>query len=319
MVFALAVITDAEGVQSRGEYLESQDWGLVTMSSAAGERIDARACTTAADVPGVLAVGAVGTVSQVDALGLDAGLSLTEVTETVPRIVWPNSSVEAGTSALLTPGFQALSGLSDGVLHLQRGGTQVPIAVASIDGGGRYPAIDGGVLLSRGDVVSPTYCLVDVPRDQVEALALDLAAATASNGILAVPVLSTVDAAPTPKALAQSHRESHLPIIVAAFLVVIAVLRWMMARRDRAIYRLLGFGRIDLWTMGLMEYALLLGVPWASAFATVLAWSQVHGTATQPIGALDFALALGASALVAVSFASLCAAGRNTHRFTPGA
>lgn len=319
VVFALMVVTDAQAAQSRAQTLESKGWGLVTMSSAAGEVIDARACAAAADVPGVLAVGAVGTVSQTEALGLDAGLGLTEVTTEVPRIVWPQTSVDAGAAALATPGFQALSGLRDGVLHLRLGGTSVPITVAGIDGPGRFPAIDGGLLALRGDVASPAYCLVDLPPDQVEALALDLAAATASYGILAVPVLSSADAAPTPADIEQSHRDRHLPVIVAAFLFVAALLRWMTARRDRAIYRLLGFGRIDLWTMGLMEYALLLGVPWASAFATVLAWSQLRGIPTQAIGALDLALAMGGSAVVAVIFATLCAAGRNTHQFAPGA
>lgn len=318
VVFAVLVIADAKDIQFRGEQLEAKGWGLISVSSAAGESVDALACSAATEVPGVLAVGAIGVTTQVDALGLDAGLGLTEVTGSVPKMVWPGYGPDISTSALLTPGFQALSGLSSGVLHVQQGGLQVPLEVTNVEGTGRYPAIDGGVLLPRGDVVSPSYCLVDVPRERVEAFALDLAAATASYGTLAVPVLSTADAAPTPKSLLQSHRDMHLPIAVAAFLFVMAVLRWTTTRRDRAIYRLLGFGRVDLWTMGIMDYALLLGVPWTSAFATVVAWSHLQGTSTHTVAALDFAIAMGASALVAVIFASLCAAGRNTHQFAPG-
>ena len=118
--------------------------------------------------------------------------------------------------------------------------------------------------------------------------------------------------------LVQSHRHRYLPLIAATFLALVAAFRLLIARRDRAIYRLVGVRRSELWIMALMEYALLLSVPWLSAFATIVVWHRGPGVETAYLAGTDLLIASLASTCVAIGFAFAAASGRNTHQFAPG-
>ncbi len=316
---AAIIVDDAHTISARQDLLTARGWGLVVVSSAAGETLDPRACAEAAGVDGVIAAGPVSATRDVKALGLDAGLSVTEVSIEVVRMSWPESGVDLTTAGLLTPGLQSLAGLGGGVFYLREGGVSVPVRVSRLDAPGRYQALDGGLLIVRSEIDSPSYCLVDVPPEEVENLALDIAAATVSFGTISVPSLSPSEASPTPGELVQQHRDRHFPLIAGAFLLIITAVRLLRSRRDRAIYRLLRFGRADLWTMGIIEYMFLMGVPVMSAFATVLLADQGNRVPTQVLGLREAALLCVVSTIVAVAFASLSAVGRNTHQFAPGA
>lgn len=316
--FASLIVVETKTITERQERLMREGWGLVVVASAAGQELDARACIAARSVPGVVASGAVGRAQDVMALGLDAGVGLTSVTADVPRIVWPESDYSNVTAGLLTPGLQSVAGLGEGTLYVQVGGALVPLSVARLDGTGRYPMLDGGILVVRNEFDVAAYCLVDVPPELSESLALDIAAATLPYETIAIPAVSRADASPTPRDLVAQHNERGLPLIVGAFLLVVAGVRLMRSRRDRAVYRLLSFSRADLWIMGLIEYLLLLAIPLMSAFATTLLLGDAQGVATEVLGMRDAALLSLVSCVGGVLFASAYAAGRNTHQFAPG-
>ncbi len=314
---ACMVVTDSRAIDERQQRLLAQGWGLIAVSSASGDLVDPRVCTVVADVHGVLRVGAVGPTSEVGALGLAAGVGVTPVTADAVGIAWPQGDADA--AALLTPGFVSLSGLDAGALYLNEGGASVAVQSEVVAGAGRYPALDGGVLMLRQQLTAVKYCLVDVPGEQAESLALDMAAVGVSYGVVAVPAMSRDDASPTPGDLVEAHRARHSALFAASFLVAVGALRAVRSRRDRAVYRLLAFGRWDLWTMGLLDYAICVAAPWSSAFAAVTVWAELRGVSTAVLGASDFTELATASAGVAFCYAIAWAAGRNRHQFAPGA
>lgn len=288
------------------------------VSGAAGNSIDRRACTDAAEVPGVLISGAVGRTREVGALGLDAGLALTEVSPEVIEMVWPEATPDSGDAALLTPGFVALTRVNQGTLNVKVGGSATAVETVALHGPTRYAVLDGGVVVARNDLASVEYCLVAVPGEKAEAVALDIASATVSYGTLAVPVVSRKDATPTPADLIRDHRSRYGSLLAGASLGVLGALRIARFRRDRAIYRLLGFGRADLWVMGLTDYVICIATPVSSTFASALLWGVARGVPTETIGAEDMALLAWASTVIGLVYASAWAAGRNRHQFAPG-
>ncbi len=313
------VVADAEAVQARSRYLTARGWGLVVVSSASGGTFDARACAVAAGVDGVRTAGGVGAAREVGALGMAAGLALTPVTPGVVDVVWPGARYDQAAAGLLTPGFVTLSGLGAGTVHVDAGGALVPLPVDAIAGAGRYPGLDGGVLTVHGDLAEAATCLADVPGEDAERLALDVAAAAVSYGVVAAPVLPPAEAAPTPQDLVHEHRSRGYPLLVGSFLAVLGAMRLLRARRDRAVYRLLDLGRGDLWLMGLVDHLICLAIPATSTFAVVLLDAERRGVPTAVLGRLDLALVLAATAVVGLGCATLCATGRNRHQFAPGA
>ncbi len=313
------VVADAEAVEARSRRLASRGWGLVVVSSMSGGTFDARACTVAAEVDGVRGAGGVGAAREVGALGLEAGLALTPVTPEVVEVVWPGARFDPAAAGLLTPGFVTLSGLGAGTVRVEAGGAFVPMPVDVIAGAGRYPGLDGGVLAVRGELTEAAACLVDVPGEQAERLALDVAAAAVSYGVVAAPVLSATEATPTPRDLVDEHRSRGYPLLAGAFLAVLGAMRLLRSRRDRAVYRLLDLARGDLWLMGLVDHLMCLTVPATSAFAVVLVSAEGRGVPTGVLGRLDLALVLAVAAVVGLGCATLCAVGRNRHQFAPGA
>ena len=157
-VLALATVTDADSIAARTAHLEEQGWGLVTVSSTAGAGLEAQACSVAASVPNVRAAGLVEASIDANAVGLDAGLTITAVGPEIPSMVWPDASLPAPSHAIVTPGLNALTGLDDGVVYLLQGGTPVPVNVSSIEGPSRYAALDGGLLEVRSDATTAQYC-----------------------------------------------------------------------------------------------------------------------------------------------------------------
>jgi hypothetical protein len=313
------IVDDAHAINARSQQLRDRGWGLIVLSNAAGGALDSRACIAAEGVDGVQAAGAVGPTTDGKALGLEAGLSVTPVSLGAVRISWPSARIDPTVPGLITPGLQSLAGLGDGVLGLNVGGALVPVRAAKVDGPGRYRALDGGLLVLSGDIEAPAYCLIQVPPERVESLALEIAAATTGFGTLSVPVVSQNDASPTPDELVAQHRDRHFPLIAGAVLVILSAVRLLRSRRDRAIYRLLLFDRADLWTMGLFEYLILVSVPVSSAFVTVLVVGQANGVPTAILGIRDAVLLGIVSNVVALLSASMSALGRNTHQFAPGA
>jgi hypothetical protein len=316
---ATLVVADSRSINQRSEYLTSKGWGLVLVANSAGDTLDARVCQAVAQVPGVRAVGGVGQTRETEALGLSAGLALTPVTVDAVLIAWPDASFKPETTALSTPGFQRLSGLGSGVLYIEIGDVPVAFTTESITGPGRYALLDGGVLAIGGQLTEVSYCLVDVEAEQVERLSLEIAAIGTPNGVVAVPVLGRQDAAPTPADLTAQHQALRLPLVAAAFLAVLAAIRLLLSRRDRAVYRLIGFGRGDLALMGLFDYAICIAAASVSAFATTIIWAEGQGTPTQTLGQFDFGWLSILSAVVGLGYSLLWALGRNRHQFAPGA
>jgi len=107
-------------------------------------------------------------------------------------------------------------------------------------------------------------------------------------------------------------------LIAGAFLLILAAVRLLRSRRDRAIYRLLRFDRFDLWAMGFIEYLMLMGAPVMSGFAIVIVVGEANGIETEALGVGDAAWLTTVSGVAAAVFASMSAAGRNTHQFAPG-
>lgn len=318
VVCGASVVEDARAVDAREQRLMAQGWGLITVSSAAGGTVDSGACVASAGVSGVTRAGAVGPTREVGALGLEAGLALTPVTRDVIDIAWPDSRPAERTAGLLTPGFVALSGLGAGGLHLDVGGALVPLPSEPLTGPGRHRVLDGGVLVVRADLADVSHCLVETTGERVEQVALDVAAAAVSYGVIAVPVLSRDDATPTPADLVDDHRSRNVPVLGAMFLLLVGAMRLVRSRRDRAVYRLLSFGRGDLWAMGLLDYATCLAVPLSSAFVVVVLWAELTGVPTGVLGVHDLAslsLAVAGGGLV---YATAGAMGRNRHQFAPG-
>lgn len=318
-VSGLTTVQDALSVQNREAYLLANGWSQVTVSSATGELLDADACKVVEEVPGVIRAGAVGPLSQGQAVGLDAGLSLTEVTPPVLDIIWPNFASNTSASAVMTPGFMALSGLSGGVLQIREGDSYVPVVTEPVTVKGRFPALDGGVLYIRGQLQNVAYCLVEVTAGAAEQIALDLSQTTSSYDSLAVPVLSRAKASPTPAELIDDHRQRWVPVMASSAILILGGLRLILVRRDRAIYRLLGFGRADLLLMGLVEFLVLLAVPTLATYATVVGLGQSRGVSTAILGWYDFAQLSTMITLFAVVYAAMWATGRNSHQFAPGA
>ncbi|HEY0188888.1 MAG TPA: hypothetical protein VGC67_15455 [Cellulomonas sp.] len=313
------VVTDASAVQARADRLDAKGWGLLTVVRADGAGLDPAVCSTIAGLDGIDAAGAVGPAEEVGALGLDAGLSLTAVSVAAIEVVWPAARYDPAADVLLSPGFVALSGVAAGTLHLQDGGALVPATTDVLVGQGRLPSLDGGALLLRRDLTEATSCVVDVAGDDVERAALDVAAAMVSSGVLAVPVVSADDAAPTPAELVRQHRARAWPLVAAIVLALVGAMRLVRSRRDRAVHRLLGLGRADLWLMGLVDAVVLLLVPATSAFAVVLLLAESRGVPTSGLGLLDLGLLLASSTAVVLGHATVCATGRNRHQFAPGA
>jgi hypothetical protein len=313
------LVMDAGTIEGRERWLTARGWGVVAVSSADGGTFDARACAVVAEVAGVRAAGAVGATREVSALGLEAGLALTTISVDAAEIAWPALPATIAEPVVLTPGFVSLSGVGEGTLHLAAGGALVPAPSIALDGGGRYPALDGGVLLLRTELVDATTCLADVPGARVESLALDIAAAAVSYGVVAVPVVSGDDATPTPDDLVRDYRARGYPVMAAAFLTVVGALRLLRSRRDRAVYRLLDVTRGDLVVMGLVDFAVVLAAPMLSSFATVLLVAEHRGTPTGRLGPLDLGLLLAATVVVGLGYAFVHASGRNRHQFAPGA
>ncbi len=312
------VVADTQAINARAERLARQGWGLITVSSASGGSLDPRACSAVERVAGVQRVGAVGPTNEVVALGLQAGLGLTPVTSEVINIVWPNAAEDA-SSGRLTPGFVALSGTNGGFLTFADNGVSEAMLSTAVVGPGRYPALDGGVLVPTNELTEANYCIAEVSAIHAEQLALDIAASVASFGVVAVPAVSTDEASPTPQQMVEDHQSRYTPLLGAAFLGVIGALRLLRSRRDRAVYRLLSFGRADLWLMGLLDYAICLATPSLSAFAAAVLWAEGRGVSTAALGVGDLQLLASAGFIVAIGQACLWAAGRNRHQFAPGA
>ncbi len=318
VVLGAMVVSDQNAVSDRARFLAEKGWGLIVVGSADGGSVDPLACTDA-QVPGVLNVGMVGPSREVRVLGLGAGMGMREVSPSLIAVVWPATQSVEAAQALMTPGFVTLNGLDAGTLHVNISGTIVALEAERLSGPRRFPRLDGGVLLPRLDLRSVEYCLLSAAGEDVERVALEAASSTVAYNTIAVPVVARSDAAPTPADLVQAHQDRAIPLVAAAFLAVIAALRVLRSARDRAIYRLLGFGRSDLFVMGLIEYLVSIAVPASSAFVTVLMLGGSEGAATSELGAGDVTQFVWASSIVGLGFATSACAGRNRHQFAPGA
>jgi hypothetical protein len=287
------------------------------VSDASGAGLAAAACEAVAQSPSVIAAGAVGSTREARVLGLEAGLAQTTISAQAARIAWPEDGLGT-TPGRLTPGFQALTKLGPGVLYQDVGGKAVALPVRAVTGAGRYPPLDGGVLVVSETLAEVSYCLAEAPPEMVEAAALEIAATAFSHGVIAVPVVGSEEAKPTPDDLARDHKERLWPIVAAAFLAIAAAVRLLLSRRDRAVYRLYGLGRWDLALMGTLDYLVCLAAPCASTVATVVLLGEASGVSTPELGLLDLGLLTAASAGLCVLCAALWAVGRNRHQFAAG-
>ena len=314
-----SAVFDANAAAHREVELLANGWSHVTVASAAGLDLDPAACRGAAAVSGVRRIGMVGSTTEMTALGLSAGLSFTEVTPDTVAIAWPDDQTDESASALMTPGFIALSGLSGGAIAVRAAGAFEMVNTGTLEKGSRVPELDGGVLLVRSELSSVQYCLIEVRPGSAEAVALEVAEATASYDTIAVPRLSEHAASPTPSEIIASHRARHVPLLAAMIASLASFARLLLLRRDRSVYRLLGVGRSDLWLWGLVDTLILYVVPVLSAFATLVLWGEASGISSESVGVYDYALVVALCVLLTVVAATGRAMGRNRHQFAPGA
>jgi hypothetical protein len=160
---------------------------------------------------------------------------------------------------------------------------------------------------------------VEVESDQADRIALGVAAAAVSYDVIAVPVLPRAEASPTPAELIVEHQERRYPLVAVAFIGLIGVLRIVRSRRDRAVYRLLAFGRADLFVMGLLDYVICFAVPLCPAFVVAVLVGEMNDVSTQVLAAPDLVSMSLASAGLSLVYGAMWASGRNRHQFAPGA
>ena len=311
-------VHDSRQISDRAAVLEKTGWGLVVVSSSSGKLLASEACTVASAVGGVSQGGAIGETRESRVMGLEAGVSMTDVTAGSVDVAFPTWRSGGNFPSYHTPGFQALSTLRGGVIFVDQYGQRVPVAGGAISGEARFPGLDGGVLVVRDNIPAPRSCLLEVPPEKIEEISAEVAIETSSFDVVVAPVISAADAWPTPGDLAADHEARNYEILIVVFLLVLGFVRLLRTRRDRAVYRLLYFSRIDLFLMGSIDFLICLGVPTLIAFSTTVLWGEFLGVSTYVVAVSDITTLIVGLSVVSVGYSSLWAAGKNRHQFAPG-
>lgn len=312
---AMSTVQDSAKVENRRQELREQGWGLIRVVSQAGDPLSSEVCDELDSLDYVKQSGAISVASEHKALGVESGLSVTSVSYEIPQIVWPDHVFSGSEQNLVTPGLAKLTGLGSGALHVDFDRNSIELEVTEVSGITRFQPLSGGLVLLSNSGFAIDYCLAEVEPSTSELSALAIADALGEHGVIASPVVTPKEAAPTPHSMVESHRHQGTPLIAGTLLAALGALRVLLSKRDRAIYRLLGFARLDLWLMGLIDYLILIAAPWLSAYSAVILVAHARGVPTGTLGSWDLLLGLGASGFVALLVAFASASGKNRHQF----
>ena len=162
------------------------------------------------------------------------------------------------------------------------------------------------------------YCLIKVDPLKIEGMALAIASATVSHSTIAVPATVGYELSPTPQQLLENYRSRQQPVLVPIALLLTAGLYQLLTRRDRAVYRLVGIRRPELWLMGLLQFTLLSLLPCLAGVSVLLAFRYPGLAIASEVILVDISTLLLANVLAGLLYATANASGRNTHQFAAG-